>query len=244
MNIKFWFALLTILPRSSFSLPDDFVYLKDIAPDIIQDIRYATPNNFIGTPIPGYIDNTCITTRKAAQQLQRVQQEVKKRGYRLKVYDCYRPQKAVNYFYLWSKDPQSIQNKSRYYPREDKETLFDKGYIAKTSGHTRGSTFDLTLVKLEHSSISKSHSTFMQCYDKTPNYLDDDSIDMGTRFDCLDPSANIQYSKLSSQQQKNRRLLRHLMVRYGFTPYVHEWWHFTLANEPHPNSYFNFSVKK
>lgn len=139
---------LSLISMASFSLPKGFVYLHDVAPDIIEDIRYATHNNFIGNPIPGYKRGVCIVTRQTAQQLKKAEEYIKPKGYTLKVYDCYRPQRAVDYFYKWSRNAKDNRMKPEFYPREIKQDLFDRGYIALTSGHTRGSTLDLTLVKL------------------------------------------------------------------------------------------------
>ncbi|AMV15629.1 M15 family metallopeptidase [Legionella pneumophila serogroup 1] len=234
---------LSLISMASFSLPKGFVYLHDVAPDIIEDIRYATHNNFIGNPIPGYKRGVCIVTRQTAQQLKKAEEYIKPKGYTLKVYDCYRPQRAVDYFYKWSRNAKDNRMKPEFYPREIKQDLFDRGYIALTSGHTRGSTLDLTLVKLTASQEKKSNHPLTRCYDKKPGYLDDDSIDTGTRFDCLDVSANIDYSRLSKNQKANRKLLQKLMSRFGFRPYYYEWWHFTLKNEPYPDTYFNFPVE-
>lgn len=238
------FILFYLISTTSFSLPKGFVYLHDVAPDIVQDMRYATNNNFIGNPIPGYQRGVCIITRKAAERLKKAEEYIKTKGYTLKVYDCYRPQRSVNYFYKWSQNTKDQRMKPEFYPRERKQNLFKRHYIDLTSGHTRGSTIDLTLVKLGTSRKRNStNSHLIRCYDKTPNYLDDDSIDMGTRFDCLDVSANIDYSNLSKDQKMNRKLLQNLMTRFGFKPYYYEWWHFTLNNEPYPNTYFNFPVQ-
>jgi D-alanyl-D-alanine dipeptidase len=234
---------LIILSTTSHALPKGFVYLHDVAPDIIQDMRYASSNNFIGNPIPGYKKGSCIVTRQAGEQLKNAEQEIKAKGYALKVYDCYRPQTAVNYFYHWSQDFHDERHKAAFYPREIKKELFKKKYIALSSGHTRGSTLDLTLVKLDGSSKIANKTHLTRCYAKSANYLNDDSIDMGTRFDCLDKSANINYSNLSKSQQANRLLLKKLMVRHGFKPYFYEWWHYTLNNEPFPDTYFDFPVK-
>lgn len=236
------YLLLLSLSSTGYTYPKNFVALKDVAPDIIQDMRYASTNNFIGNSIPGYKRGVCIVTKQTAEQLRKVQRAAKARGYSLKIYDCYRPQKAVDYFYKWSQNPKDQRQKAAFYPRENKKELFAKKYIALSSGHTRGSTVDLTLVKLD-GSIKKSKQQLMRCYDLSPNYLDDDSLDMGTRFDCLDKSANLNYPKLSKAQKSNRKLLKSLMVQYGFKPYFYEWWHFTLRNEPYPDHYFNFPVR-
>ena len=240
---KFVALLLPLLiSTSTYALEKGFVYLSDVAPDIIQDMRYATSNNFIGNPIPGYKRGVCIVTKKTAQQLKKIQAKIKPKGYSLKVYDCYRPQKAVDYFATWSKKAKDERKKAEFYPREDKATLFDHDYIALQSGHTRGSTLDLSLVKLK--APTKAHRDhLLRCYSTTPDYQDDNSIDMGTRYDCLDVSANLDYKDLSKKQKANRALLQHLMTSNGFVPYAQEWWHFTLAKEPFPKTYFNFAVK-
>lgn len=234
-------ALLLLCTHLVYALPKGFVYLSDVAPDIMQDMRYFTANNFIGNPIPGYKKGVCIISKEAAEHLKNAQAQIKKQGYSLKVYDCYRPQQAVDYFYKWSQDFKDERRKAEFYPREVKQYLFERRYISLTSGHTRGSTFDLTLVKLDHGKGNPKPLT--RCYDTTPAYLNDDSIDTGTRFDCLDKSANIHYQKLSKQQLSNRLLLQNLMINNGFEPFFNEWWHYTLKNEPYPNTYFNFVVK-
>ena len=235
-------VLYYLVTKAAFALPQGFVYLRDVAPDIIEDMRYATTNNFIGNPIPGYKKGVCIVTRKAAEQLKKAQKEIKTKGYSLKVYDCYRPQRAVNYFYRWSQNNTDQRQKAAFYPREPKELLFKRNYIALSSGHSRGSTIDLTLVKLNNPAKKQNSPHLTRCYDTSPNYLNDSSIDMGTRFDCLDPSAHIRYSHLSAIQKKNRSLLQQLMIKNGFKPYLYEWWHFTLKQEPYPNTYFDFPV--
>ncbi|GGI88424.1 M15 family metallopeptidase [Legionella impletisoli] len=210
---------------TALALPANFVYLSDVAPDIIQDMRYATSNNFTGRPVPGYAASRCILTRPAALKLKEAQARLKAQGYGLKVFDCYRPQRAVNAFLRWSKNPNDTHTKQAYYPHEDKNHLFQKGYIAEYSGHSRGSTVDLTIIKLEKSLDTTS------------------DLDMGTSFDYFDRSAHVFYKHLTPLQKKNRLLLRQVMISQGFKPYGKEWWHFTLKNEPYPQSYFNFPVQ-
>ncbi|CEG57883.1 M15 family metallopeptidase [Legionella fallonii] len=236
------FIFCSFVTITSFALPQGFVYLHDVAPDIIQDMRYATSNNFIGNSIPGYKKGVCIVTQQAAEQLKKAQKEIKAKGYSLKVYDCYRPQRAVNYFYQWSQKSADQRQKAAFYPREPKDQLFKRDYIALSSGHTRGSTVDLTLVKLNSPAKKQNSIPFTRCYDISPNYADDDSIDMGTRFDCLDRTAHIHYDHLSKSQKENRLLLQQLMIKNGFKPYLYEWWHYTLKKEPYPNTYFDFPV--
>ncbi|TAL65559.1 MAG: D-alanyl-D-alanine dipeptidase [Legionella sp.] len=240
---KIYGLLLSLfLVSNAYALPKGFVYLSDVAPDIIQDMRYATTNNFIGNPIPGYKKGVCILSRQAAEQLQKAQKAIKAQGYTLKVYDCYRPQQAVNYFYKWSQNPKDQRNKAEFYPRENKNELFAKDYIALSSGHSRGSTMDLTLVKLTDLQPKSYDGHLTRCFDKTPKYQNDNSLDMGTRYDCLDRRANVANKEISQVQHNNRLLLGQLMKKYGFKPYYSEWWHYTLRNEPYPKSYFNFPV--
>ncbi|MDI9819170.1 MULTISPECIES: M15 family metallopeptidase [unclassified Legionella] len=233
---------LALTSSVTYALPEGFVYLRDVSPDIIEEMRYAGHYNFLGRPVPGYLAPRCILTKTAAEQLGKVQSAAAKQGYRLKVYDCYRPKTAVNAFYQWSKTPELPAMKEAFYPREKKNELFKKGYIALQSGHSRGSTVDITLVKTGNS-VRTTTSQDARCYGKTTAYLDDNSIDMGTRFDCLDSSAHIHYSGLTKEQKANRQRLRELMVRHGFRPYAREWWHFTLRDEPYPGTYFNFPVR-
>lgn len=232
--------VLTTFAFNIFALPAGFVYLHSIAPDIEQDMKYAGTNNFTGHQIPGYERGRCILSRQAAMQLKKAQKEAKRLGLGLKVYDCYRPVTAVNYFYRWSQNKFDRSQKDEFYPRVPKNQLFDKGYIARYSSHSRGSTIDLTLI---HPGKSHHQRSTQNCYSKSSNYLDDNSLNMGTRHDCLDPSANYNYPELSAEQRKNRRLLRRIMNHAGFRPYSKEWWHFTLRNEPWKHKYFDFSVR-
>lgn len=224
------------------ALTTNFVYLNDIAPSIIEDLRYATSNNFIGHPVPGYKNGRCILTRQAALQLAKAQITANKMGYSLKIYDCYRPQRAVKAFYQWSQTADDKTLKKLFYPREDKSRLFDEGYIALFSGHSRGSTVDLTLVKLGSKESSFKPKNQL-CYGQNSDYLDDNSINMGTRFDCLDKSAHLVNPDLCAEQKANRRLLQQLMKANGFRGYSKEWWHFTLNKEPYPHRYFDFLVE-
>lgn len=235
------FALFTM--QVSYSLPSNFVYLKDLAPDIQQDMRYATKNNFVGRPIVGYLAGKCILTKKAANALKQAQKIAKTYGYSLKVYDCYRPQRAVDDFYQWSQRQRSKVYDQAFYPRVKKSQLFQRGYIARYSGHTRGSTVDLTLVPAKRQRLERQHRSIERCYAPTSDYLTDNSIDMGTRFDCLDPSAHFHYAKQSKKQYANRKMLRKIMRQAGFKPYHKEWWHFSLSNEPYPKQYFDFLVR-
>lgn len=241
MQRSLFLLLLCFFAQITNALPKGFIYLHDVAPSIIEDMRYASSYNFIGHPIPGYNASRCILTIAAAEHMAKAQKAAEKKGYTFKVYDCYRPQTAVNAFYQWSQNPNDTRMKATFYPREDKQYLFAKGYISQASGHTRGSTLDLTLVKIGPKQAPSSSAT-SRCFGKTSGYRGDNSIDTGTHFDCLDVSANISYANLSKEQKANRLLLRNLMISNGFTPYEKEWWHFTLSNEPYPNTYFDFPV--
>lgn len=236
--------LLYLVPGLSFALPQGFVYLDQIAPSIIIDMRYASPDNFTGRPVKGYLKPRCILSLPAASQLAKVQRAALKKGYTLKVYDCYRPQRAVNDFFAWSRRDDDTKLKNDYYPRIKKKNLFEKGYIAKYSGHSRGSTVDLSLVQTNVKPPPKADSNKSSqapCYDSKRRR--DNSIDMGTNFDCLDPSAHRRYRFLSAKARSNRKLLLSLMRPFGFRPYSKEWWHFTLRHEPYPRHYFDFPVR-
>jgi len=202
-------------------LPEGFVYLKNVAPTIIQEIRYGGSHNFIGRPIKGYETPACILTKPAAMALSNVQKDLNKKNLSLKVFDCYRPQIAVDDFIAWSKDENDQKMKAEFYPFVDKSELFNLGYIASKSGHTRGSTTDLTIVSL-----------------KTGKELD-----MGTNFDYMDPLSHNDNKHIGELAYQNRMILKDTMEKYGFAPYEKEWWHFTLKNEPYPDTYFNFPIK-
>lgn len=204
------------------SLPEGFVYVDEVIPSIKQELRYFGNNNFVGRPIHGYRANRVILTKSAASALRVVQEELSIFGLSILVFDAYRPQQAVDDFVTWSKDLSDTKTKSTYYPRVSKEILFAQGYIAERSGHSRGSTVDLTIVS--------KNAPF-------------EPLDMGTGFDFFGPESWPNYAGISTQQRANRLLLQNIMVKHGFNPYPQEWWHFTLKNEPFPNTYFNFPVQ-
>lgn len=238
------FLILFLITKLSYSLPAGFVYLKKIDPSIDEDIRYATSYNFIGRPIHGYYASECILTLQAAVALEKVEQALHQENLSLRIYDCYRPQIAVNDFIAWSMTGQH-QMKDEYYPRINKQDLFRLGYIAERSGHSRGSTVDLTIEPLTSSSVHGVYPTKNQlaCYAPYHERYDDGSLDMGTNFDCMDILSHGD-AFVSANAIKNRYILKKLMEKYGFESYSKEWWHFTLKNEPYPNSYFNFPVTK
>lgn len=199
-----------------------FVRLTDVVPDAILEIRYFSTYNFVGARIDGYEMPTAWLTREAADSLKAVSDDVKAMGYRLKIYDAYRPQQAVDHFVRWSKDLSDTLMKSYFYPNIPKHEIFPRGYVAAHSGHTRGSTIDLTL------------------FDMTT----EKELDMGGTFDFFGIESHPSYIEgLTDRQYLNRRILRDAMMRHGFEPITEEWWHFRLSKEPYPNTYFTFPVR-
>jgi D-alanyl-D-alanine dipeptidase len=206
------------------ALPSGFVYLNDVAPTIVLDMRYTTSENFIGTPIDGYIKPVAIATKEATIELNNVQIDLQRFGLSLKIYDAYRPQRAIDHFVRWAKDLTDVRKQIEYYPKVAKQVLFQEGYIASKSWHSRGSTFDLTLVSIDNKGAPRE-------------------LDMGTPFDFFDPKSGSEYEGLTVTQRANRLLLKTVMVKQGFKPYPKEWWHFTLKGEPYPDTYFNFVIE-
>ena len=201
--------------------PSGFVILSDVVLDIIQEIRYFSTYNFVGDRIDGYEQPVALMTIEAAQALKEVSDDVKKMGYRLKIFDAYRPQKAVSHFVRWAEDISDTRMKKYFYPQVDKSRLFIEGYIAEKSGHSRGSTVDLTLFDMNTGK----------------------ELDMGGTFDYFGELSHPDYKgNLTEQQLKNRQILRDAMLRHGFKPLDEEWWHFTLKNEPYPDTYFTFTI--
>ena len=230
--------MLTSCVTTSDTTPKGFVRLAEAVPDAILEIRYYSTYNFVGERIDGYERPTALLTVEAAKALKAVSDDVKKQGYRLKIFDAYRPQRAVTHFMNWAKDVNDTRMKPYFYPNLDKSVLFAQGYIDEKSGHSRGSTVDLTLFDM----------------------ATEKEVDMGGTFDwfgkeshpawCGDPETkkytgnnNNEKGKISAEQFKNRMILREAMMRHGFKPLVEEWWHFTLKDEPYPNTYFDYPVK-
>jgi len=206
----------------SQSLPMGFVYVDQVVPELRTELRYRLTDNFVGTTVDGYSGERAILTQQAARALGLVQTELRSQGLGLLIFDAYRPQRAVNHFARWAKDLSDTAMKQRYYPEVEKTELFSQGYIAARSGHSRGSTVDLTLVSLL--------PPFQQ-------------LDMGTVFDFFSPSSWLDAIGLTATQEQNRALLQRTMKKYGFTPYSKEWWHFTLEREPFPDTYFDFEIR-
>ncbi len=202
-------------------IPQGFVELADFAPGIVQEVRYFSDDNFVGERISGYRSPTIYLTREAGTALRSVQGELSAFGLGLKVFDAYRPQRAVDHFVRWARDLGDQRMKARYYPNVAKSDLFSDGYIAARSGHSRGSTVDLTLVDLDTGQ----------------------ELDMGTPWDFFDLASWPDSDQVTTQQQANRLLLRRVMLAAGFQPLTTEWWHFSLVDEPYPGTYFDFPVQ-
>jgi D-alanyl-D-alanine dipeptidase len=236
------------LPTVSFSagsLPKGFVDVREVVPSIVLDMRYFGAHNFLGVNVEGYSAPNCILTREAAEALARVQEELRAVDLSLKIYDCYRPQRAVAHFCRWAEDVADVKTKKEFYPDVDKATLFEKGYIAGKSGHSRGSTVDLTVVALP----LKPQDGFVpgqklsECYLPLAERFGDSGIDMGSGFDCFNEVSHSRSLKVGQQQRINRLMLRSLMEKHGFVAYDKEWWHFTLGREPFPDTYFDFPIE-
>ena len=224
--------------------PAGFVRLSDVAPDIVQEMRYHGEHNFLGRPVAGYEAPECWLTEPAAQALARVQKKVLDQGYSLKVYDCYRPQRAVDDFVAWAQDPTDDTTRAEFYPRLDKDVLFPQGYIAEKSGHSRGSTADVTLIPIG-AGVSPTWTVgdpLVDCAKPRPPRFADTSIDMGTGFDCFDPRSATASEKVTEEQQANRDVLYSAMVNEGFTNLPEEWWHYTLDGEPYPDTYYDAPI--
>ncbi|SFW46562.1 M15 family metallopeptidase [Amycolatopsis australiensis] len=223
-----------------------FVALSDVAPSILQDIRYATDHNFVGRRIDGYLEPTCLLTRQAAEGLRKAQARLLRQGYTLKVYDCYRPQRAVDHFVRWAKDLADEKMKAEFYPDVAKDRLFADGYIAAKSGHSRGSTMDLTLVALppRFQRPYLPGEPLKPCYAPQHQRFPDNMVDMGTGFDCFDPLAHTDNPAITGVAQRNRQLLKNTMTAAGFHNLPEEWWHYTLDAEPFPDTYFDFPVSR
>jgi len=210
-------------------LPGDFVYLRDIDPSILQDIRYATANNFVGRVLNGYEAAECIVTRRVGEALRRVQQDLRPQGLSLKVYDCYRPQRAVDDIYAWAQDGKETAAQHRYNPKMRKEDLFRLGYIARRSGHSTGAAVDLTLVRLPAARVPPFDpgADYGDCTAPAIRRAPDNSVDMGTGYDCSDERAHTASRAITPQQRRWRTTLVAAMARHGFSNYRLEWWHFS-----------------
>ena len=214
-------ASISLINSVAAQIPDDFGYIADEIPDIKLEIRYATKENFIGRVVNGYSSPKVVLTKKALSAIKKAQTEFMQLGYGIKVFDAYRPQRAVDDFMQWIKAEKDTVMKHKYYPQLDKKNLVPQGYIAEKSGHSRGSTIDLSLVYLDGEKKGQE-------------------VDMGGEWDYFGKRSNYDYPEISPKQKENRALLQKIMIKHGFLPYAEEWWHFTLAKEPFPIQYFDF----
>ena len=222
--MKSFIIIFTVLISSQISsqtLPKGFSYVSEIDATIKKELRYATSNNFIGKPIDGYLKDSLIISTPAAKALKEIQTKLMLSGLSLKIFDAYRPQQAVDHFVRWAKVMNDTLMKQLYYPDVQKSELFTLGFIASKSGHTRGSTVDLSIVDIKTNK----------------------EVDMGSSYDFFGEKSHPFYKKITEAQMKNRMLLRTIMIKNGFIPYDNEWWHFTLKDEPYPTTYFNFLIE-
>tara|TARA_B110000259_G_C13953795_1_gene377882 strand:- start:82 stop:759 length:678 start_codon:yes stop_codon:yes gene_type:complete len=224
LQIKIIFLLLiNKFALSAQVIPAGFVNLNKEIPNLVVDLRYASSENFTGRVVPGYNSSKAIGTEDLATALKKVQAQLKPYGLGLKLFDAYRPQIAVNTFIIWADYSSDTLKKEEYYPDLKKNSLFELGYIAEKSAHTKGSTVDITLIYLE--GINKGKE-----------------VDMGGKWDYFSKKSNFTFQGITSKQYQNRELLRNLMESEAFLPYDKEWWHFTLKNEPFPKTYFDFMI--
>ncbi|WP_189953173.1 M15 family metallopeptidase [Streptomyces roseolus] len=226
--------------------PREFVALDSVDRTILQEMRYTTAHNFVGEPIDGYRQPVCVLTRPAAEALHRAQTRLLARGYTLKVYDCYRPQRAVDHFVRWAQDLADERMKAEFYPAVAKDRLFADGYIAEKSGHSRGSTVDLTVVRLpaERTRAYVPGEELTSCAGPREERFPDSSVDMGTGYDCFDTLSHTEDPRITGVQRANRQLLKGLLEAEGFVNLPEEWWHFTFKPEPFPSTYFDFPVAR
>ena len=225
------------------ALPKGFVYLRDIDPAIVQDIRYATSHNFVGRPIKGYLAAECILSELAANALETVQRKLAEKKLSLIVWDCYRPKRAVDDFLQWSKDPAHAEMKAEFYPHTDKGQLFALGYLARRSAHSRGSTVDLGIVPAASQAASPPNPSqpLKSCTSPKGERFEDGTLDFGTGYDCLDGLATTSNALAGEVARRNRQMLKATMEEAGFRPYAKEWWHFELVDEPFRDG-FDFDV--
>lgn len=238
--IKQLLLLLSITMTAHAALPKGFVFLTDIDPTIIENVRYYGSENFMGRPVPGYTINRIIMTEQAAEALKKVNASMKEKGYKLVVYDAYRSQTSVNAFIEWGKHPEDNIAKPLYYPTIKKNEIFEEGYVSPKSQHTRGSTVDLTIIPINETLKPIKIESRTLSNNETIPFLDDNTVDMGASFDLFHRVSHHKSILITEKQQTNRDLLRSEMEKAGFQPYDTEWWHYLLRNEPFPDTYFDF----
>ena len=222
-----------------------FVSITEVDPTIVVEARYYGAHNFIGRRITGYDAPKCVMTREAATALAKVQADLRAFGLGIKTYDCYRPQRAVNDFVAWARDTLDNRMKAEFYPEVDKRNLFRDGYIAERSGHSRGSTIDLTIIPLPAPAQAEYREgmQLVDCRRPSGERFRDNSLDMGTGYDCFDPLSHTANPSISAEARRNRLLLKAVMEKNGFRNYANEWWHYTLVGEPYADTYFDELVR-
>ncbi|HSI68900.1 MAG TPA: M15 family metallopeptidase [Gillisia sp.] len=220
--LSFFCCLVLLVSHAQKStLPNGFVYVRDVIPDVVVEMRYNTHNNFVGRPIEGYKGNYAVLAEPAAKALKKVQEELKQDGYCLKIFDAYRPQRAVNQFISWARQPGDTLTKQEFYPEVPKNELFERGYIASRSGHSRGSTVDLGVIDANTG----------------------EALEMGSPYDFFGSISHHDTSLISQEHRENRQYLKNIMRKHGFVAYPQEWWHYTFKPESFPQTYFDFLVE-
>lgn len=214
-------VVINLASKEKNDIPEGFVHVDELIPDAILEVRYYSTNNFVGSRVDGYLAPKVILTIEATEALAAVADELRQQGLALKIFDGYRPQQAVNHFIRWAADVEDEKMKYKYYPEVDKKELFSLGYIAKKSGHSRGSTVDLTLIDMNTG----------------------EELNMGSGFDYFGEISHHNTNMINEQQMQNRAILREVMEKHGFVAYSGEWWHYTLKNEPYPDTYYDFPVQ-
>lgn len=234
---------------SKAALPAGFVHLTDVAPGVMEDMRYASQDNFTGAKVPGYKAGRCILAKPVAQALARVQLSISTRGYALKVYDCYRPVRAVQAFMRWAKTSEGGHSTKYYFPRLARQDIIPRGYIAERSSHSRGTAVDLTLVQMHQTTTENSPSgrqgnaaDDMSCIARKHKRRPDNSLDMGTSWDCFDVRSHTLNEAVPVLARKNRKLLLAAMKAEGFRNYKREWWHFSWPAKGYSKAH-NFPVE-
>jgi D-alanyl-D-alanine dipeptidase len=242
LQLQYLILFPLLLASSAYArdmLPPGFVYLRDVDSSIAQDMRYATSDNFTGHPLPGYGAGECILRREAAEALRRVQADLAKENLSLKVYDCYRPTRAVRAMAAWAHDGDDSAATKRFYPELQKRNLFRLGYIAAQSKHSTGTTVDLTLIKRPAASAPAfdAAARYGPCTSPAAKRAPDNSIDMGTGFDCFDPKSYSASKAITPEQKHSRGMLNIAMHRSGFVNYFREWWHYSYPAALDPRAY-------
>lgn len=238
-------ALLIAAPAQAGDEPSGFVRLRDVAPTVLHDMRYARADNFTGAPIDGYLAGECVLERRAANAVARAQADLERRGFGLVVFDCYRPSRAVAHFGRFM-DNESDGMRGEYYPRVPKTEFVPRGYVARRSAHSRGGTVDVGLVGpgARESAPWVPGERLIDCAAPFAQRRGEGVVDLGTNFDCFDPRSASDNQEVSKEAKKNRKILSDAMIKAGFKGSRTEWWHFSLVSEMFPATYFDFPVKR